>query len=1035
MTGAGRAGADTLKQDSAKAGMKAWLACAVLLSAACAAPAWAEVVINEVETNPPGNDVDGPIEWVELYNSGDSEAYVGGWQISPAASPGNALVLPPGSFIGAGQFATYTHQPLWFENRGDSVELRDQAGGLVDATPLVVDVANDPKTWQRVRDGLDTDTASDWRPGQPTWGASNSLPGPILRSDPVTVSISAGGPYEPGDPVVITGFVSEQVMSGPRSEAEPVVLAISGPTASETLRYPDAGLGFSLQLQAGGVVGLQPGSYTATARYAGASASAEFVVEERADAPDAPPVQSVSVSTGGASYVPGDEVAISASVGYIVPFEGLKISVIAPDGARVLEGTIFPDRDGLFSTTHTVRQVLPQYGTHAVTASYGGAQGAASYEVARDARPDGVSLTLDSDAYAPGQAVEISGSSSIWVPSLNISVEGLGQGPGRNPLDVADSVRLEGDGTFSYRLEIPEWFERFGTYRVTVSGSTGKALAEFGVADSPASYSAPSDEFVMRAGSASYELGGTLELTGSVGGLAGEPQAVVIEFLGQSGLVSSRGSTGDAKGGQVPSRLLVMPDSSGAFSASHDLGAPLFSPGQYSARARYAGETAIAVFAVAAPAAAAPLSASLDKEAYGLGETVRLSGTTDSPDTAVSIVLHKPNGDIEEHGASVDSGAFEWEWRTPLSEIRREAGRTADLSNLGLHRLQVSAAGVDTRLQFAVTAGGARAPDTTLTVSAGGALHLPGSRLPVSGTAPPGGVSPVLVDVVASGSPAPLQSARVFPGPGGEYSTSFLLLHSMFPDGVYKVRALHDGERATDSFEVGEARLISVEMARDEYAPGDLAVAYASVPDSERLYNVSVIRESGTEQACGSFVCGQYAGPSAALDRGGPFAYAYRVPPGAEGAHEISVLSAPYEAHASFSVERGERMQDARSRIPDDSATVEVGPGASVMSGSLLARASDSESVRLRLEAPGGACIIGPEPDCAQSGGTGTRHYEARVFEMGGLVYWLSYTGPDARAERFELGAFQDLPPGPYVLSAVKDGQQSRLYYAVSYGP
>ena len=829
MTG-GRAGADTLKQDSAKAGMKAWLACAVLLSAACAAPAWAEVVINEVETNPPGNDVDGPFEWVELYNSGDSEAYVGGWQISPAASPEKALVLPPGSFIGAGEFATYTHQPLWFENRGDSVELRDPAGELADATPLVVDAANDQNTWQRVRDGLDTDTASDWRPGPPTWGASNSLPGPILRSDPITVSLEAGGPYEPGDQVVITGSVSEQVSSGPRSEAEPVALEISGPTGSQTLRYPDASLEFSLQLQAGGVVGLQPGSYTATARYADAEASAEFVVEARADVPDAAPVQSVSLSTDGASYEPGDKVAISASVGYVVPFEGLKISVTAPDGARVLEGTIFPDRGGLFSTSHTVRQVSPQYGAYAVTASYGGAQGATIYEVARDARPDGVSLSVGSDAYEPGQAVEISGSSSIWVPALDISVEGLGQGPGRNPLDVDDSVRLEGDGTFSYRLEIPEWFEQFGTYRVTVSGSVGKALAEFGISDAPASYEAPSGEFVMRAGSDSYELGGTLELTGSVGSMAGEPRPVVIEFLGESGLVSSRGS-GD-KDAPVPSRLLVMPDSAGAFSASQDLEEPLFSPGQYSARARHADGTAIAVFAVAAPAARAPLSASLDKDAYGLGETVRLSGATDSPDAAVSIVIYKPNGDIEEHGASVDSGAFEWEWQAPLSEIRREVGRAADLSNLGLHRLQVSAAGVDARLEFTVSAGPARAPDTALTVSAGGTLHLPGSRLSVSGTAPPGGVSPVLVDVIAPGSPAPLQSARVFPGPGGQYSTSFPLLHSMFPDGVYKVRALHDGKRATDSFEVGEARLISVEMSRGAYAPGDLAVAYATAPFS-----------------------------------------------------------------------------------------------------------------------------------------------------------------------------------------------------------
>lgn len=1032
MTGADPA--DTLKQDSAKSGMKPWLACAAL-ALACAAPAWAEVVINEVDTNPPGDDVRGASEWVELYNSGQSDAAVGGWQI--VSSSDKALVLPEDAVVEAGKFATFSHGPAWFDNRGDSARLLDAAGNLLDATPTVVDVANDSKTWQRQTDGEDTDSDGDWKAGKPTWGASNALPAAVLPREPVTVSIQAGGPYETGQPVVITGSVSEVVYSGPRSPAQPVELEISGPSSSHTIRYPDADLEFSLRLPTGGALGFGPGQYLVTARYAEASASEQFSVADKPAPADAGAEQSLSVSTDRRSYAPGQDVSVSAAVSKTAPLAGLELTVRAPDGSSVLEGTLFPDRAGKFSTSYMVNPVSAQYGVYAVHASYDGAEAVALYEVSRDARGRGVSLDALSAAYEPGQTVTISGFSRTWTPALDISVEGLGEASGAGPLSVSDSVRLDGGGEFSFELPIPEWFDEFGTYRVVVSGGVGRASAEFGVAPNSGSYAPPSEDFFVSADSASYELGGSAEFSGNVGVLDNRDDAdgmVSVEFFGESGPVSSRGET-RLKGVavDVPARLLLQPDSSGAFSGSSDLTALLFSAGQYTARAQYAGQTALAAFEIRAPEATAPLSAEVDKESYGLGETVRLSGASAGPDTAVVITLSKPDGGVEEHGALVDSGRFEWEWRAPLSEVVNKSARAGDTSNLGLHRLVVEAGGREARVQFVVSDGGGPAPGADLTVSAGSALHRAGDRLSVSGTAPVGGVSPVLVDVLPSGSSIPLLSARAYPGSDGEYSTSFLIPRILFPDGAYKVRALHGGERATDSFEVGEARFISLETARDRYAPGELAVLHASVPREERQYSVSVIRESSEEQACGVSVCGEYAGPSAALSESGPFAYAYRVPPGADGAHEVAVLSSPYEAHASFSVIQAERERDERSRIPDESASIEVREGALAISGSLLTRASDSGSVSLRLEAPGGACIVGQSPECEQSGPTGAGGSEARVFELRGTTYWLSYTGPDARAERFELGAFSDLPGGEYELSAVKDSEQSRLYYAVTY--
>lgn len=986
----------------------------VALALLCAAPAWAEVVINEIEINPPGDDSAGANEWVELYNPGGAGVDVGGWQI--VSGSGKALVLPQGSAVEPGGYATFSHGPVWFANRGDSARLLDGGGQAVDATPRVADVGNDRMTWGRAADGKDTGSPSDWSPGEPTWGASNESPVPVPRRVPVTVSVEAGGPYEAGQQVLISGSVSQPARAGSGAQL-PVLLEISGPRGSETARYPDAALGFSVQLQAGGALGLTPGQYTVTARYAGASDSDSFEVSLPGAPEEAAPVQALSVSTDRQSYLPGQDVGVSASAARILPLEGLKISITAPSGQLVESGALFPDRGGGFAASYLVNPIGVEYGTYLVEAEYGAAYASAEYSVLEGARGGGLSMAVSAEAYAPGQTVSLSGSSPKWASSLDVSVERL-DGLSRGPLDVSDSVRLGGDGSFSYQIRIPERFEDYGVYRATVSGSVGQFSRDFAVVEDVGSYRPASGQLSLEASRDSYAPGQLLEVSGSTGGLRGG-SGVEIDFVSEAGP-------------RIFSRLTALPEA-GAFSASYKLNELLFPPGGYFARAHYAGSTAIAPFTVERPAARAPVFASLDKESYGLGETVTLSGTAASSADSAVITLHKPNGDVEKDGAFVDSGEFEWAWEAPSAEIKRQATRSADLSNLGVHRLVVQVGGASAELSFAVSADPGAAPGG-LTVSADSDLKPPGSRLGVSGTAPAGGVEPVLVDVLAHGSAQPLLSARAYPGPGGNYSTSFPLPAPVFPDGSYYVRAVHGGDRAADAFDVGRARQISVEMSRPSYAPGELAVAHVTVPPGEQNYSVAVIRESGAGQACGTTLCGEYDLPASSATAGGSFAYSYRVPHSASGAHELVVWSGSRQAHAAFEVEQSERRQESRSRV-QDSAAVEVEEGALYLSGSLLSRAEDAASVRLRLEAPGGACIVGSLPGCAQSGPTASPHSEARVIEAGGQKYWLAYSGPGARAELFELGAFGDMPQGQYTAYAEKDGQMSSLYYRVSYAP
>jgi hypothetical protein len=82
------------------------------------APAYAQtsenVVINEVDINPPGNDFASISEWIELYNPTDSDIDIGGWEIASTTVLKKTMTIPSGTVIESGQFLTYSYQNVWF---------------------------------------------------------------------------------------------------------------------------------------------------------------------------------------------------------------------------------------------------------------------------------------------------------------------------------------------------------------------------------------------------------------------------------------------------------------------------------------------------------------------------------------------------------------------------------------------------------------------------------------------------------------------------------------------------------------------------------------------------------------------------------------------------------------------------------------------------------------------------------------------------------------------------------------------------------
>ncbi|HWY34415.1 MAG TPA: lamin tail domain-containing protein, partial [Nitrosopumilaceae archaeon] len=71
------------------------------------------VVINEVETDPPGDDSKSILQWVELYNPTSNPVNIGGWTIGATTGLRNTYTISAGTNIQSGQFLIYTYGPSW----------------------------------------------------------------------------------------------------------------------------------------------------------------------------------------------------------------------------------------------------------------------------------------------------------------------------------------------------------------------------------------------------------------------------------------------------------------------------------------------------------------------------------------------------------------------------------------------------------------------------------------------------------------------------------------------------------------------------------------------------------------------------------------------------------------------------------------------------------------------------------------------------------------------------------------------------------
>jgi Lamin Tail Domain len=1062
------------------------------------------VVINEIDINPPGDDSKSVVEWVELYNPTDTPVDIGGWTIASTTVLKKTMKIPVGTIIQPNKFLTYSYQTVWFTDVSEIVQLRNTDGNVIDQTPSISDIKNDFNSWQRVYDGVDTDSSSDWKFAISTAGSSNGKLTTVTQTGKTTILISTDkSNYNFQETAIISGQVSEKLfVEKPSFQAAQIMIKIYGPNGFEKNinLFPDLNLKYQTTLSLQKVLGISEGVYYVVVNYGDAVASTQFAVGNEIILIEEEEASQLSVTTDKESYIPGETATIIANTNNIVPYAGLKFKVTNPVGKQIFDGTLYPDTKGKFSTTIFMTTVQPVYGFYKIVAEYGSYSTVSSFELTQDVKEaKAISLTTDKQVYGLGDTVIISGRlNNLWIFSLDLEILQTGSGSlhtdALNRLKIQDSVRLAGDSTFKYEFKIPNNTIRYGDYRVTVSKDVGIESVVFHVVENPDEFIASSKPFSVLTDKSTYEINDPIIISGKIN----NPQIsssyltptvdIVIKNIEGKQITSDVSKPTGSKSNTAFYSLNAVPDQVGNYQVKDTIYSAIYVPGVYSLTASYSNGLLkdSTTFTVIEPLDIKTIVASTDKEVYGLGENVILTGlvpSVASSKSSLEIVLTKPDGDTNKFGTTINNGKFSWTWMTPLTEKPRivENSRVLYSSNYGVYKISIAPAGGNPIVVFFKVSPSPEEDSLNvkpLTVTTEFPIYNAGEKLTVLGTAlkrvqgTAGLVVPDRVNVAIK-SPAGkvIQESSVYFDAGGNFKSIFDMPVSIYKEGIYKVTAVYQGIHAENFFEIknsfifsGEDKLsLIIGTDKEQYAPGDIAKITARPTNMVFLESVEVgiPTEEQTKLYCGSFVCGPNV-PIKTLrqDSTGTFVYEHTFPTNAElGTYVITFNTAfgtftkPIQLVEKISEAEpepelkisGDRIIEKVNRITEPQIQIQLNKkiinekeySPRVLQGSLFTITNGEEpNVNIKVSTEDGTCIIGQDSDCMIQNSTRIPGAIYKIIQIDDMDYNVRYSGPEVRLEKFAiLPAALDtsFPESIWNIEVIKGEQISRLYYQITF--
>ncbi len=1064
------------------------------------------VVINEIDINPPGDDSKSVLEWVELYNPTSSKIDLSGWQIASTTALKKTMTISPGTFIEPGKYLTFSYQSLWFADSNELVELKDKNGIAIDKTPLLSDPKNDLTSWQRIYDGYDLDNVHDWKFATPTAGSSNGKVTVTETKSDVTVTVSTDkSSYIFGQTATIMGNISKQVfITAPYFHADEISVKITGPKYDKTITlYPDLNLNYKTSLNLQQVLGVTKGVYLVSVTYGGATSQTSFSVGDEIIPDVIAKNNTLSITTDKSQYLPGETLSLTGITTEAIPFEGLKFNIKDPTGKIISTGSLYPT-NGKFSTNVYITPVNPAFGTYQITAEYFDKSSLTFFEVVKDIKEaKAISIWTDKDAYALGETVTVTGRlNNVWVQFMNLEILQTKNaalatttlGGGNSGFKILDTIKISGDGTFTYSFKIPASDVRLGDYKISVSQSLGSASKTIHAVSNPDDFIVSSNPISISTDKLIYNLGDTMTINGfiknPVTSSTYQTASVALSIFHEDGrpleIVAQIPHTKTRlnNGLVVAYEFTATPDPSGRFSIQTKILQNAFAEGSYKIKAEYRGLTTSTSVGIVDPLKLTNGALiSLNKQVYGLGETVVLTGLLPpTGDNSIKISLTKPDGSVVNSGTTIDNQQFSWSWVTPISEkplTIKTDDRSVTKSNYGIYKIRASTASAGVDVFFKVSSDPANDSLTLAPfyVTTEKSLYKAGEKLKVSGTilkrtqGSEGLVVPDRVTIRVHDNKTPFKQifeSSVYPDQGGNFQSSFDLPVTVFSEGEYKIKALYSGKQSetvftiANDFSFGSTDKLSLLLATDksDYYPGDI-VTMSGKPNKLiylEKFDVSVIQKKEGEITCGSFYCGKHVGPVTTIRPSSSGSFSHQIvisnSPTSIGSYEITVDAGFQTKSIMFNViekpvvvepvkvpstliDKVNRIsEDKISIITNDKTIDDKQAFPRVLSGSLLTSKVDQSNVNLRITSESGICIIGPEVDCLVNDSTRKPGQIYDVVSVDGMELNVRYSGPDVYLEKFDILPISSdgfLPNTNWNVDVIKEDQTSRFYYKINY--
>jgi len=921
------------------------------------------VVINEVETDPLGDDSKSITQWVELYNPTSQSVNVGGWTIGATTGLRNTYTIPTGTNIQSGQFLIYIYGPSWFPHIGAIVQLKDNTGLVIDQTPPLYDQQNDGTTWQRIIDGFGTNSATDWVFKTGTPGTSNAKSSSTGSSSALTVTVASDKTnYIFGDIIKISGQVSKQVnipnLSYIPEKITIVVVGSSGFKKTITA-YPDTHLQFKTELKTDPILGFQEGNYNVYVTYSDVFATTQFTLSEQSYIPPPQEAQTaLTLNSDKPSYILGDAINLVGNVSKVIPLTPVTYKVFDPNSAQIYQGTLFPDTNGKITTKNVyqnsatsaaviVNPVNSVYGTYNIIAKYDTATTITSFNLLPMPTLNApIVVTTDKQAYGLGETVTISGRVKlVGVDSFQIEIaQSFTKGVVRQVFDVKNFLNISPDGSFTYQFTIPSSTDRYGSYRVIISEKAYTAEADFNVVENPSTFVATTlGPLSIITDQSSYALGASVGISGNLASNKVQSGvSIVISVLKGNGMpvISTAnqflsGGLGTVSVGNVPLTFYAYPDSNGNYKITQILPKSIIGSGTYILKATYGKLTTSTSFTFYDPAATGnqAIVANTDKQVYGIGETVHLSGqiSRSIDPSSFTITLIKPDGGKITSPLTTNNGFFSWDWTIPnsvttsgtlatiINADRKDVVTINDYPNTyGIYRISIGSNNAKTDLFFGVSKNSQSETklspffletdktDYTTTQT----VKIFGQVIPqVNAAALVQNTMPNIVVYTKTGQEVFRTSVHV--NEGGQFQTSINLRPGIYKTGEYKIygsylgAALQTSFKVTDPFTTTSDKLsLLLTTDTDKYLPGDTVlitgrtsyiISINSVSISVGLANDTIISEGQVVSKKGNVL------PRAIVpfDQSGSFSYDYKIPLNANLGNYTVMASVPFGAFST----------------------------------------------------------------------------------------------------------------------------------------